>query len=72
MIESPILQELKAEWRRETRCRSIAHVLAARFGVDAKGWEAELNSVDDGRLDRLIELSATCPDLESFRKHLSR
>ena len=72
MIESPVLQELKAEWTRETACTYIAHVLAARFGVEAKAWESELNSVDDAFLLNLVELAATCPDLESFRKHLSR
>jgi hypothetical protein len=72
MIESPVLQELKAEWTRETTCRNIARALAARFGVDAKEWEAELNSVDDDHLDNLVELAATCSDLELFREHLLR
>jgi hypothetical protein len=76
MIESPVLQELKAEWTREgaieaTR-KNIARVLAARFGVDAKSLEAEFKSIDDDLLGNLVELAATCPSLESFRKQLSR
>lgn len=76
MIESPVLQELKAEWTREGAIEAtrndVARFLAARFGVDAKSLEAELKSVDDDILDNLVELAATCPDLESFRKQLSR
>jgi hypothetical protein len=71
MIESPVLQELKAEWTRETTCNAIARVLAARFRVDAKSLEAELKSVDDDHLGNLVELAATCPNLESFRMQLS-
>jgi hypothetical protein len=75
MIESPVLQELKAEWTREgaieaTR-KDIARILAARFGVDAKSLEAELKSVDVDHLGNLVELAATCPNLESFRMQLS-
>jgi hypothetical protein len=75
MIESPVLQELKAEWTREgaieaTR-KDIARFLAARFRVDAKSLEAELRSVDVDHLGNLVELAATCPNLESFRMQLS-
>ena len=75
MIESPVLQELKAEWTREgaieaTR-KDIARFLAARFRVDAKSLEAELKSVDDDHLGNLVELAANCPNLESFRMQLS-
>jgi hypothetical protein len=75
LIESPVLQELKAEWTREgaieaTR-KDIARILAARFGVDAKSLEAELKSVDVDHLGNLVELAATCPNLESFRMQLS-
>ena len=71
MIESPVLQELKAEWARETTCKDVARFVAARFGVDTKSLEAELESVEDDLLGNLVELAATCPDLESFRKQLS-
>jgi hypothetical protein len=76
VIESPILQELHAERTREgaitaTR-KNIARVLAARFGAEAHQLETELNTADDDHLSNLVELAATCPDLESLRKHLSR
>jgi hypothetical protein len=76
MIESPVLQELKAEWTREgameaTR-RDIARVLSARLGVDAKSLETELASIDIELLGDLVEHAATCPDIESFRKRLPR
>jgi hypothetical protein len=72
MIESPVLQELRAEWTRETTCKDVARFLAARFGVDTESLGAELENIDDGLLGNLVELAATCPDLESFRKQLSR
>jgi hypothetical protein len=72
MIESPVLQELKAEWTRETKCEDIIRFLAARFGAEAHQVEAELNGVADEGLGDLIELAAISPDLESFRKQLSR
>lgn len=72
MIESPVLQELKAEWTRETTCKDVVRFLTARFGAEAHQLETELNSVDDEHLGNLVELAATCPDLDSFRKHLSR
>jgi hypothetical protein len=71
MIESPVFQELKAEWTRETMCKDVVRFLTARFGAEAHQLETELNSVDDDHLSNLVELAATCPDLESFRKHLA-
>jgi hypothetical protein len=72
MIESPVLQELKAEWTRETKCEYIVLFLAARFGPEAHQLETEINSVDDDHLSNLVRLAATSTDLESFRKHLAR
>ena len=72
MIESPVLQELKAEWTREAQRRDITNVLVARFGPEAKNLGAALDAIDDEvRLDDLVESAALCPDLESFRKRLS-
>jgi hypothetical protein len=80
MIDSPVLQELKAEWTheatrkatRETQRRAILHFLVARFGPEAKGLGAALDAIEDeARLDELVESAALCPDLESFRKRLS-
>ena len=57
MIESPILQEFEAEFTRnatiETRRKDIVKVLLARFGDAAKAFEAELNGVDEHRLEGL-------------------
>ena len=76
MIESPVLQELKAEWTRdgaiEATRKDVARILATRFGFDTKSLESELKGIDDDLLGNLVELAVTCPDLESFRKHLLR
>jgi hypothetical protein len=76
MIESPVLQELKAEWTHEGACkaqrRAILHILSARFGPEAKGLATALEAIEDEtRLDELVEFTALCPDLESFRKRLA-
>jgi len=79
MIESPVLQELKAEWTRDaaresalqTNRRAIVHVLLARFGPQAKEIATQLETVvDDARLNELVEFAAVCSDLPSFRKEL--
>ena len=36
MIESPVLQELKAEWTREDKRRTIVDFLVERFGPEAE------------------------------------
>ncbi len=72
MIESPVLQRLLDETRQETRQNDILRILIARFRIAAPDLEAELNSIDDDdRLNELVDLAATCPDLDSFRKQLS-
>jgi len=79
MIESPLLEELKAEWTREatreatreTTRKNILKILEARFGIAARALEAELKTVDEDRLDDLLSLAATCRTLASFRKKVS-
>jgi hypothetical protein len=71
MIESPLLDEFKAEWTRETERRAILKFLEARFGADARALETELKTIDEDRLDDLLPLAATCRSLASFRKKLS-
>jgi len=48
MIESPLLEELKAEWTREvareTSRKNILKCLEARFGIAARAFEAEVTS----------------------------
>ncbi|MFI5454724.1 MAG: hypothetical protein ACHRXM_04675 [Isosphaerales bacterium] len=77
MIESqsPILQELEAEWTRratrKTTQRTILKLLGIRFGLAANDIEGQLHDIDDDvRLNELFESAATCPDLNSFRKQL--
>ena len=72
MIESPVLQELKAEWTRDAKRREIVDVLVARFGTRAEESAVRLETVDDDdRLKALVKLAATCGDLEAFRKELA-
>jgi len=76
MIESPVLQELKAEWTREavleTIRRALVEILVARFGAKATEVGALLETInDEGRLKELVRFSALCPDLEAFRRRIS-
>ena len=80
MIESPVLQELKAEWTRDaareaalqTNRRTIVDFLVARFGPEAEEIATQLETIaDDARLKELIKLAAVCSDLPSFRKELA-
>jgi len=71
MIESPLLDELKAEWTRETSRRNLLKILDARFGPAAGALEEELKEIDESRLEELLSLAATSRSLASFRKKLS-
>ncbi len=48
MIESPLLEELKAEWTREvareTSRKNILKFLEARLGIAVRALEAEVTS----------------------------
>lgn len=79
MIESPVLQELKAEWTREAareatreaQRRAIIDFLVARFGTEAEQLGTELDTIDDEtRLRELVRLAAVCPDVKTFRGEL--
>ncbi len=72
MIESPVLQELKAEWTRDGNRRAIFDFLVARFGPQAEEIEIQLETIaDDARWKERVKLSALCSDLPSFRKELA-
>ncbi len=72
MIESPLFQELKAEWTQETTIRILMRVLVGRFGAKAKAIEPAIKAIDDeARLEELVEHAATCRTLGSFRKQLA-
>jgi len=71
MIESPILKELLNDSERAGKRAAIIRVLVARFGSGAREIRALLRPIaDDKRLDELTDLSATCPDVETFKKQL--
>jgi hypothetical protein len=76
MIESPVLQELKAEWTREAarvaHRRDIIDFLVTRFGTSAEVVENDLNNIDDEqRLKQFVKLAAACSDLEAFRGQIA-
>jgi hypothetical protein len=72
MIESPVLQELKEEWTRETVIDDLMTFLVGRFGAKAEALKTDLQAIDDeARLKELIKHAATCRTLSSFRKQLS-
>ena len=75
MIESPVLQELKAEWTREAsrrQRRTLVDVLVVRFGPEAEETAIQLETIaDDARLKELARFAAVCADLPSFRKELA-
>jgi hypothetical protein len=76
MIESPVRHKSVAKWTREgtieATYEAIAGFLVARFEVELKSLGTELERIDDDPLGDVVEFSANCPDLESFRKQLSR
>jgi len=72
MIESPVLQELKVEWTREDKRRTIVDFLVERFGPEAEEIATQLQTIaDDARLKELVKLAVVCSDLPSFRKELA-
>jgi hypothetical protein len=72
MIESPLFQQLKAEWTHEATIRTLMKFLIGRFGPKAKGLETAIKAIDDeARLEELARHAATCRSLGSFRKQLA-
>lgn len=64
MIESPLIKEIIAEVKQD----GIQTVLTARFGQVPDEVGAALRALEDlKRLDDLIDLAVTCPDLASFQ-----
>ena len=75
MIESPILQELKAEWSRETMLETMVNgilaVLQVRFGPLPEEFVGTLGAITDTkRLDALHRFAVICPDLDTFQTDL--
>lgn len=80
MIESPLLDELKAEWaaearaegRAEGRIRDILRILEDRFGTVAGDVRDAVQATrDEKRLDTLVLAAVHCPDLDAFRARLA-
>jgi hypothetical protein len=75
MIESPLVDELKAEWTREatreTLVKAVIDILAARFGPKAEALGDKLKGIEEeARLKELVRDAATSRTISSFRKRL--
>jgi len=71
MLELPFLDEMidktVAKSVVKTRAEDILRVLKARFGNLPKDLVEQVHAVTDvGQLDVLVDVSAVCPDLDSF------
>jgi len=81
MLEVPFLDEIVREKTREAAQRAaretarsnIAAVLEARFGDVPRDVADEIEVIDDEKqLGRLVRAAGSCPDLEAFRKAITR
>ena len=77
MLEIPFLDEIvmekTRETARETARQDIVAVLEARFGDVPRDMAEEIESVDDEKqLRGLVRLAGSCPDLDAFRKAVTR
>jgi hypothetical protein len=71
MIESPLIKEIVAEAKAETKHNDILRVLRARLGPLPHDVDPLLRGVSDlQKLDELLDFAAQCPDLETFRAKL--
>lgn len=67
MIESPVLDEVKALIRARAIRENILATLEARFGPLLTARVAPLETVaDEARLKELVRLAATCADVDAF------
>ena len=72
MIESPLIQELEAEFTYKAKQESILVVLEARFGPVSENIRTAVQRVqDESALVALTQRAARCPDLDEFRRGLS-
>ena len=71
MIESPLIQEIGAEFERTGQVKTMLRFLKARFGTVTPTITAGLEQVkEDDRLARLTDHAATCPSLQAFEQCL--
>ena len=67
MIESPLIQKVRAESIQET----LLALLKDRFGTVPRNVTKPLREIlDEKKLRQLNVLAAKCPDLETFREVL--
>jgi hypothetical protein len=72
MIESPVLDEVKALIDARAKREYILAALETRFGTVPTERVAALHEVKDAaRLNELHRLAITCPDLDAFGKGLA-
>jgi hypothetical protein len=73
MLEVPFLDEIVMEKARETAQRYIVAFLEARFGDVPRDLVDEIEAIDDEKqLRGLVRSAGSCPDLEAFRKAITR
>jgi hypothetical protein len=73
MLEVPFLDEIVMEKARETAQRYIVAFLEARFGDVPRDLVDEIEAIDDEKqLRGLVRSAGSCPDLEVFRKAITR
>jgi hypothetical protein len=71
MIESPLIQELEAEFTSKAMHESILLVLEGRFGPVPEDVRAAVQGVQgQSALRAMTSLAARCPDLDAFRREL--
>jgi hypothetical protein len=75
MIESPLLDEIRAESRAEGMAKgkteALVSVLSERFGSLPAALEQRVRLLqDEAHLDRLIRLAARCRDLAAFDRQM--
>lgn len=72
MIESTLIGELLAKNTAETKRKDILRFLRGRFDSVPDDLAAALEGIQkQTRLDELVDVAATCPDLEAFRASLA-
>lgn len=70
-IESPLIREILTENTTQTMQQNILQVLEGRLGSVPEDLAARIGAIKaKPKLDKLLLLAATCPDLETFRAQL--
>ena len=71
LIETPLIQEIGAEFARAAQVKTILRFLEARFGSMTPTITAGLEQVkQEEKLDRLAQQAAICASLQAFEEAL--